>query len=74
MSGDILSKLRNRQSISFFKPYMNSGKRFFKIQLNKELTGICWQRFVSADRCNWIKLNECLSLHDIDKLLNQKTW
>jgi hypothetical protein len=71
MNKEILTKLRNRQPVTFYKKY-NGVKRFFRIQFNREFNGIAWQRWLSADRRQWIKLNECLSLHDIDKWLNEK--
>ncbi len=48
---------------------MDCGKCFFKIQLNPTTKSICWQRFVSKDKHNWIKLNECLSLRDVHHIL-----
>jgi len=71
MKKETLSKLRQGGSLTLLKNYM--GKRmFFKIQLNKNKKRICWQRFVSGDRQNWIELNSCLSLHDIQGILTQQ--
>lgn len=59
----IIKKLRNKESISLLKDYDGRGKHFFKIQLNKDV--IAWERYVSKDRRNWIKLNSCLTLREV---------
>jgi hypothetical protein len=71
MKPEILQKLRQGKSITLYKPYMNCGKCFFKIQLNKTTSFVCWQMFVSKDKQNWIKLNECLSLKDINSIFSK---
>lgn len=69
MKTETLQKLRHGKPLRLLKPYNNQGKSFFHIQLNKKADFICWQRFVSKDKQNWIKLNDCLSLHDIENFL-----
>jgi hypothetical protein len=70
MNKELLTKLRNRQPVTFYKSYQGR-KRFFRVQLNRSINSIAWQRFVSADRRTWTKLNDLLSLHDIDYWLNE---
>ena len=63
-----IKRLRNRENITLF----DSGtKLFHRIQLNKTTPFICWQRFVSTNRNNWVKHNECLSLKEIVQLQTQ---
>lgn len=63
-----LSKLRNRKCINVFD---TKEKTFMKIQLNKKENFICWERYVSKDRQNWVLHNSYLSLHDIENILNK---
>ena len=65
----IINKLRNRESLKLFD---NKNKYFVRIQLNKKSKFICWERWVSKDRNNWIKHNEYLSLKDIIQILGYK--
>lgn len=68
MKANTLSTLRNRQSITLFD---KSTKLFTHIQFNKkENDFVCWERWVSYDRRNWVNHNLYLSLHDIDNILN----
>lgn len=63
----IVLKLRNKESITTFgKCRSKEGKKMFTLyQLNKEEKFICWQRFESLDRRNWVKQNDYLSLKDV---------
>lgn len=69
MKIETLSKLRNGKPLRVLKPYQNLGKCFFQFQLNRNADHICWQRYVSKDRQNWVLLNSYLSLNDIDNFL-----
>ena len=71
MKPELLQKLRNKKPVRLFKNYMGK-KAFFHIQLNKKAETICWQRFVSADKQNWIELNSYLSLHDVANIIENK--
>jgi len=66
MKNEMLSKLRNRRSVNLF---ISAKKLFVKIQLNRKESFICWQRYVSIDRINWIGQNNHLSLKDVDSIL-----
>lgn len=65
MHTEHLSKLRNRQNLRLWD---SSNKLFVQIQLNKKDKGICWERWVSKDKRNWVKWNEYLSLKDISNI------
>ena len=67
MKATQLSKLRNRQSICL---YDKANKIFVLIQFNKtEKDFVCWQRFHSLDKRNWVNQNHYLSLKDVDQIL-----
>lgn len=59
---DTIKKLRHKKSLNMFDRKENL---FTKIQLNKKEKFVCWQRFVSKDKCNWINWNDYLSLKDV---------
>lgn len=68
MTPETLTKLRNRQPLRLFD---KSEKLFQTIQLNRSTSFICWQRFVSKDRKNWQHWNECLSLKEVNQIIEQ---
>jgi hypothetical protein len=68
MKTETILKLRNKQTLNLFD---RENKLFVKIQLNKKTKNICWQRFVSADKKNWINWNEYLSLKDISNIIDK---
>jgi len=61
MTNDRLIKLRHRQPVRLFD---SKEKLFHQIQINPSTHFICWQRWVSKDRRNWIKWNDCLTLKE----------
>lgn len=67
MKTEILQKLRNGQPLNLFN---KSQKQFVKIQLNRAYKRVCWERWVSLDKSNWIKQNAYLSLKDVSSVLN----
>lgn len=61
MKNDRLIKLRHRESVRLFD---SKEKLFHHIQINPGTNFICWQRWVSKDKQNWIKWNDCLTLKE----------
>jgi len=61
MHTERLIKLRNRQPVTLWD---TNEKLFHRIQLNKTTPFICWERWVSRNKTNWIKWNECLTLRE----------
>lgn len=69
MTIELLKKLRNRQPVKLFD---KANKVFVQIQFNKKETDfICWERWVSKDKRNWVNHNLYLSLKDVNTILNQ---
>jgi len=69
MTKEQLIKLRNRQPLRL---YDRVNKIFVQIQLNKKETKfVCWQRFHSLDKRNWVEQNSYLSLKDVDSILKK---
>ena len=68
MKAETLTKLRNREPLRLFD---TSEKTFHTIQLNRSTSFVCWQRFVSKDRRNWTKQNECLTLSEVNQIIDQ---
>jgi hypothetical protein len=67
MNKEQLKKLRDRDSLKLFD---KKNKLFVRIQLNKKEAFICWERWVSKDKSNWVNWNLCLSLKDVANVLN----
>lgn len=69
---ELIKKLRDRQPVKLFN---SADKVFTQIQLNRKASVICWERWVSKDRKNWVNVNLYLSLKDVASILNkhQKT-
>lgn len=68
MTTEQLKKLRIKEPLRLFD---TANKMFVTIQFNKKETKfVCWQRFHSLDRRNWVKQNDYLSLKDVDQILN----
>ncbi len=63
----LVKRLRNRESIKWFD---KKERLFIRIQLNKTDNRICWERWVSKDRNNWVNWNLYLSLKDVLQLHN----
>lgn len=68
MTPEQLKKLRNKKPLKLFS---SDTKLFTTIQINKKESFICWERWVSRDRINWINHNLYLSLHDVKIITNQ---
>jgi len=58
----VINNLRHKDSMLMFN---TKEKTFVKIQLNPTSERICWQKYISKDKRNWIKWNECLSLKEV---------
>ncbi|HWV28286.1 MAG TPA: hypothetical protein VN038_01480 [Dyadobacter sp.] len=67
MSTEQLTTLRNRKPLSLFD---SKEKLFVKIQINRKESFVCWERWVSKDRNNWVNWNLYLSLKDVRNILN----
>ncbi len=67
MKKETILKLRNGENLNLWD---KRQKLFTRIQQNKREKFVCWERWVSADRRNWIKQNFCLSLKDINQVIN----
>ncbi|HXS59733.1 MAG TPA: hypothetical protein VN703_02855 [Candidatus Sulfopaludibacter sp.] len=61
-----IKKLRDRESLRIWD---KSDRMFIHIQINKKEHYTCWERFISKDKRNWIKLNGFLSLQDVWNIL-----
>ena len=59
---DVIGKLRRREPVKLFD---RSNKVFHHIQINSKAKSICWMRYISKDRQNWILQNEYLSLREV---------
>lgn len=68
MKATHLLPLRNGQPLNLFDTV---DKLFVKFQLNKAEKFVCWKRYVSKDRRNWVCWNEFLSLSDVDRAINR---
>ena len=68
MTTQNLSTLRNGENLILFD---RIEKMFVGFKLNTNEKMICWKRFVSRDRRNWICWNEYLSLKDVDGIINE---
>lgn len=66
MTADQLQTLRNREPL---KLWDRTRKMFVQIQINKKDNQVCWERWVSKDRRNWVNWNLYLSLKDVAKVL-----
>ena len=63
---ETLNKLRHRQRVTVFD---HKEKLFTAIQINEKESFVCFQRFVSKDKQNWIEWNKNLSLKDCKQIL-----
>jgi hypothetical protein len=59
---DFIHTLRHGNPVTLFDP---NSKLFYHIQINKKAKHICWQRYASIDRKNWIEYNYSLSLREV---------
>lgn len=64
---DTIQKLRNGEQLKLFD---KENKTFITFQLNKKEKSICWERWVSKDRKNWINHNKYLSLKEVILICN----
>jgi len=62
---ETVKKLRNRQVLNYFD---KQSKTFTRINLNKKDSKVCWERWTSKDRINWVNQNLYLSLKDVLKI------
>ena len=65
MHPEHLSKLRNRRPLRLWD---SLNKLFVHIQLNKKDNRICWERWVSRDKKNWINWNKYLTLKEVGEI------
>ena len=63
-----IKTLRDGESLNLFD---RSTKYFVKIQLNRKEKFVCWERWVSLDRRNWINHNMYLRLKDVMQILTE---
>lgn len=68
MNDNHLQKLRNGKPI---KLWDSLHRIFVHIQLNRKDERVCWERWVSKDRFNWVNHNKYLSLKDVANILEQ---
>ena len=69
---DTIKTLRDRQPLKLYDAHT---RMFVTIQLNKkEKAFVCWERWVSSDRKNWVCHNEFLSLKDVRQILNEISY
>lgn len=65
---DIIKKLRDGERVRLFD---SSSKKFMQLQINKADNRICWERWVSLDKSNWVCYNKCLSLKEVVQLIDE---
>jgi hypothetical protein len=59
---DTVKTLRNKENITYFD---KERKEFILITYNKDEEFVCWKKFVSKDRRNWVNHNLYMSLKDV---------
>jgi hypothetical protein len=64
----LIKRLRDRKSVRLFD---KKERLFINIQLNKTDNRICWERWVSKDKKNWVNWNLYLSLKDVLQIQKQ---
>lgn len=64
---ELIKKLRHRQRVTVFD---HTEKLFTAIQINEKESFVCFQRFVSKDRRNWIERNKYLTIKDCKRILD----
>ena len=57
-----IKKLRDREALRLWDKV---DKTFVNIQINRKEKYLCWERWISKDQRNWIKLNGYLSLREV---------
>lgn len=68
MKAETLKKLRDRKPVLLWD---RANKLFVQIQFNKKEKGfVCWEKWVSKDRINWVNHNLYLSLKDVRQIIN----
>lgn len=69
MKIETLKTLRDRQPLKLFD---KANKMFVRIHFNKnEKKFVCWERWVSKDKINWVNWNLYLSLKDVNNILKK---
>ncbi len=72
MKTETVNRLRHGQPLKLFL-----NKTFYQYQLNKDADRICWERYASTDKRNWIKQGEYFTLKSINQFIksheNHKT-
>ncbi len=53
------------------KLWDKANKMFIQFQINKKDSQICWERYVSKDRINWVNWNKYLRLKDVIQCINE---
>lgn len=66
----IIKNLRDGGHLRFFD---RKEKLFVQIQLNKKEKRICWERWVSKDKLNWVNWNYYLNLRSVLQVVEQLT-
>ena len=64
---ELINKLRHRQLVTVFD---HKEKMFTRLKINTKESFVCFQRFVSKDKRNWIEWNKNLSLKDCKQILD----
>jgi DNA-binding transcriptional regulator GbsR (MarR family) len=58
------------QEGEYFRLFDTNTKQFVQFQKSKECTDK-WQRYISKDKSQWIKINECLSEEEVRECLTK---
>ena len=64
---ELINKLRHRQRVTVLD---HKEKLFTALQINEKESFVCFQRFVSKDRRNWVEWNKYLTLKDCKRILD----
>ena len=64
---ELIKKLRHRQRVAVFD---HTEKLFTALQINEKESFVCFKRFVSKDKRNWIEWNKYLTLKDCKRILD----
>lgn len=65
---ETVKRLRDGLSVRLWD---RQNKLFVHFQLNKKESFICWQRFHSKDKRNWVEQNSYLTLRDVMQIRNE---
>jgi hypothetical protein len=56
----VIKKLRDGEHLELYRDGM-----FTRFQLNRRERRVCWERWISIDRSNWMNWNLFLSLREV---------